>query len=102
MRIHLEKIMVPVKVDRDTITGVLMVGAGIGGVNIKATRSLSGWTPYLTISVNTHCVHHTDATKEEMKSFDTLMNRAVESQFTKEQKERIAVLATIYPILFHP
>lgn len=101
MRINFEKIQSPVKVDRDTITGVLMVGCGIGGVTIKASRSLNGWTPYLTITANNHTLHHTSAMPDEMKAFDLLMTRAFESQMETEDKERNAIKTATCAVLFH-
>lgn len=103
MKIKIDKLVNPVRVDKDTVTAQLKVQKAI---TVTFQRVASGWKVNLRIWIEDangkHLVHDHDTVPEDRKAFDELMDSAEAAAFSNSEAGRRARNQYLPEIFEHP
>lgn len=84
--LNTNQLLDPVMEDNHTIKCIIL-----GGRTVKVSRRLSGWVPWMSVSINGMVVHDSPATDDDINAFNLLQERAFNDidKYRQNMKEHL-------------
>lgn len=86
MKLNLARVCDAKMVNNNTISGTIR--SGNDSAQIEITRSLNGWQPHVEVKIGGVIVHYDNATENDMKQFDNLVEHVHELESDKHDAAR--------------